>query len=164
MRQFLTIGFIFSLSLVFGHKSYISIATLEYNETLNQIEISIKLTAHDFEHVLESKFNERIVMEHVKDSSDIDKYVQNYLSQNFILKSNGQKAKFNYVGKEVDVRDQLFFYFTFTQVLNPSHISIQNSILFELFLKQQNIIHYKYKGVTKSVTLHANKKSDDIEF
>ncbi len=156
---------IMALSLTsFGHKHYISIANLEYNPKLKQVEVSLQLTAHDFEHILETKFNRHIHMEDVKDSSDVDLFIRSYINQHIHLTSGHQKAKLNYVGKEVDVRDQLFFYFTFTKVLDPSHIILQNSILFQLFSKQQNLMHYKFNGITKSVTCTKDLAEGEIKF
>ncbi|PZE15775.1 hypothetical protein DNU06_16505 [Putridiphycobacter roseus] len=139
--------------MAFGHKSYISIATMEYNEKLGQIEVSLKLTAHDFEHILDQKFSKSIHIENVLDSSEVGQFIQAYLMDHFTIKSDGQAASMHYVGKEVTLRDDLYFYFTFKPILNPSHIIIQNSILFELFSEQQNRVHYKYKGDFKSGTL-----------
>ncbi|MFK8039580.1 MAG: DUF6702 family protein [Crocinitomicaceae bacterium] len=153
MRKIVILILTFVLtSITFAHKHYMSIANMEYNSKLRQLEVSLKLTAHDFEHILESQFNRRIHIDKVSDSSKIGQFMISYLSENIKLYSGNTKAVFNYVGKEVDVRDQLFFYFTFTKVLDPSHIILENSILFKLFSKQQNLLHYKYKGQTKSVT------------
>lgn len=148
----------------FGHKHYMSIANLEYNSKLKQLEVSLQLIAHDFEHILENKFNERIHIENVTDSSKIGQFMINYLSNTIKISSGSKKAVFNYVGKEVDVRDQLFFYFTFTTVLDPSHIILENSILFKLFSKQQNLMHYKYKGQTKSVVCTSIAPKGEIKF
>lgn len=136
----------------FAHKHYVSIANLEYNAKAKQIEVSLQLTAHDFEHILEDHFKKRIHLEEISDSSKLGQFVIAYLEKNVQLTSANQKAQFNYVGKEVNVRDQLFFYFTFTRVLDPSHIILQNSILFQLFSKQQNVMHYKRNDVTKTAT------------
>lgn len=156
--------FLMAVLPVMGHKHYMSIANLEYNAKLKQIEVSLQVTAHDFEHILENQFKKRIHIENVADSSEIGQFIINYLKKTISLKSANQTAVFNYVGKEVTVRDQLFFYFTFTKVLDPSHIILQNSILFKLFSKQQNLMHYKYKDKTKSVTCTTQSPEGTIKF
>jgi hypothetical protein len=148
----------------FAHKSYVSIADMEYNEKLDQIEVSLKLTAHDFEYILEKKYNKRIHIENVPDSSEIGMHIQYYLKKHFTIVSQKQNTIFNYVGKEVNVRDELYFYFTFKNILNPLNIIVSNSFLFELFLKQQNIIHYKIKNKTKSVTLVPSIKEGRLSY
>lgn len=151
-----------NISTAMAHKSYISIANMEYNNTKNQIEVSLKLTAHDFEYILEKKFNKRIHIENVKDTSKVGKFIQTYILKHFQVYSQKKQTKFNYVGKEVTVRDELYFYFTFTQVLDPLHIWVSNTFLFDLFSKQHNIIHYKIKNKTKSVTLTPSRRSSII--
>lgn len=155
---------IVNVSNVLAHKSYISIANMEYNSKQDQIEVSLKLTAHDFEYILEKKFNKRIHIENVKDSSTVGLFIQNYITKHFQVYSQKKQTKFNYVGKEVTVRDELYFYFTFTQVLDPLHIWVSDTFLFDLFSKQQNIIHYKIKDKTKSVTLIPSKRGAKIWF
>jgi hypothetical protein len=160
----LSLSLIMSLTLSYAHKSYVSIANMEYNEKEEQIEVSLKLTAHDFEHILENEFNQRIHIENVADSSKIGLFIQKYIENHFWISSQKQKAIFSYVGKEVTVRDDLFFYFTFKQILDPLNITVSNSFLFGLFLKQQNIVHYKIKKKTKSVTLIPSIREEKISY
>ena len=43
-----------------AHKTYISIANLEYNKAKEQIEVSLQLTAHDFEEVIARHFGKKL--------------------------------------------------------------------------------------------------------
>ena len=90
-------------STVMAHKSYISIANMEYNNNKKQIEVSLKLTAHDFEYILEKKFNKRIHIENVKDSSLVGQFIQTYISKHFQVYSEKKETKFNYVGNEGEI-------------------------------------------------------------
>lgn len=163
-KIFLIFIILTSVKSVYSHKSYISISDYEYNSKTKEIEASLKITAHDFEYILEKKFNKRIHIEQIVDSSIVGQYLQLYLKKNIQISSAGQQTEFNYVGKQVNLRDELHFFFTFKHVLNPSSILVRNTLLFDLFSKQQNIIHYKYGGVLKSITLFADKSSGKIDF
>lgn len=147
-----------------AHKFYITIADMEYNEEKARIEVSLKMTAHDFEWILEQKFKQKFVIEEVNDSSKVGEYMQAYLGQNFQLFSENKKADFNYLGKEVTDREDLYFYFTFTSLSNPAHINIISNLLFSISDLQQNIIHYKYKTETKSVTLVPSQNEAELKF
>jgi hypothetical protein len=147
----------------FGHNYYVSIANMEYKEAENQVDVSLKMTAHDFEYLLEMKYNQRLHIENIADSSEIGRYIQVYLAENFVLISGGDTAMLNYVGKEVTLRDELFFYFSFTHIRDPKTIQIKNQLLFTLFTQQQNIVHYKYGEKTKSVTLVPSAHSAEIK-
>lgn len=163
-KLILSLLILVSANVLLAHKSFVSIANMEYNDKEEQIEVSLKLTAHDFEHILENEFKERIHIENVPDSSKIGLYIQNYIEKHFTITSQKKQAEFNYIGKEVTVRDDLYLYFTFKQILDPLHIIVSNTFLFELFLKQQNIIHYKIKDKTKSVTLIPSIKKGELSY
>ena len=164
MKTFL-IAFSVLISLSsFAHKYYMSVADLEYDAESNAINGSLKATAHDFEALLESHFNERIHIENVADSSEIGTYMKSYLSSTFKIFSNNKELEMNYLGKEVTLRDNLYFYFTFSAPENPKEIEVENSFLCDRFTAQQNIVHYKYQNLTKSVTLLASKTKETIKF
>ena len=63
------------------------------------------------------------------DSSKIGLFIQSYIEKHFTLLSQKQKAIFSYIGKEVTVRDDLYFYFTFKQILDPINITVSNTFL-----------------------------------
>ena len=56
MKSKLILSILLSFTTLFAsaHKSFISISNMEYNQKEKQIEVSLKLTAHDFEHILEN--------------------------------------------------------------------------------------------------------------
>lgn len=147
-----------------AHKFYISIANMEYNEESERIDVSLKMTAHDFERILIKKFEKSIHIEQVKDDSEIGKYCIAYIRQNFTVMSNNQQAEFKYLGKEIDNREDLFFYFSFLKIGDPKSLNIVSNLLFSISDDQQNIVHYKYKDQTKSVTLVPSQNKADINF
>lgn len=164
MKKSLFILLLLFAGQVFAHKFYVSIAELEYNSEKARIEGSLKVTAHDFEAMLENKFGKKFYLEEVADTSKVGLYIQSYLADRFKLYSSGKQATPNYVGKEVTLRQDAYFYFTFTNVTNPASIKIVNTVLFGQFPKQQNIVHYRYKEQTKSVTLVPSKIHEKITF
>jgi uncharacterized protein YlxP (DUF503 family) len=147
-----------------AHKYYVSIAEMEYDKANKRIKVSLKVTAHDFEHVLEDKFDKRIHIEQYNDSSQVMLYAQEYLEKSIKVYSADKPCVFNYIGKEVTLREDLYFYFSFTNVQDPSTIKIVNTLLFSLSNQQQNIVHYKYNNQTKSVTLLPAQSEAQISF
>lgn len=163
-KTVLLISMLVLTQITFAHKFYVSTANMEFNSVTNTIDVSLKLTAHDFEYVLENKFNQRIHLETVADSTEIGKFYINYLAENFVITSEEKPTVFHYLGKEVTLRDELFLYFYFKDVANPKSIQIKNTLLFKEFAQQQNIINYKYGEMAKSVTLVASKPQEEIKF
>jgi hypothetical protein len=58
----------------------------------------------------------------------------------------------------------LYVHFFFSNMTNPKAITIVNTLLFERFQEQQNIVHYKLNDQTKSITLIPLKPSASINF
>ena len=147
-----------------AHKFYISIADMEYDSTDQRINVSLKMTAHDFEYILGLKFKEEIEFGELSDTSEVVNYARFYIRQNFRLYSAEQQCPIVFLGYEITLRDDLFYYFSFTDVKDPTAIKIMNTLLFSISDQQQNIVHYKYKGATKSVTLTPSKSEGEINF
>lgn len=74
-----------------AHKSYISIANMEYVDSLQRMEVSLKMTAHDFEHIIEKEFNQHVHIEEHSDTSAIGQFVIRYIEKHFTLVSRGGK-------------------------------------------------------------------------
>ena len=153
MKNLFTVILMLIACSSFSHKYFVSIADLQYNAEEGKIDCSIKLTAHDFEQILETKFNERIHLENIEDTSTVGLFIIEYLNENFQIWSGGQQCVMEYLGKEVTLRDELFFYISYWGVKEPKGIKVKNSLLCKTFAKQQNIVHYQYEDQTKSVTL-----------
>lgn len=146
----------------YSHKYYMSIADMEYNEEEGKINCSLKLIAHDFEQILEQKYEKRVLMENVTDTSEIGMFVIEYLNEHFQVWSGGSQCVMEYVGKEVTLRDDLYFYISFWGVAEPKGIKVKNSLLCKEFASQQNIVHYRYKDQTKTVTLVLSQTEEEI--
>lgn len=164
MKHFLIAFLLLSAHLCFGHQFYISIADMEYDSVNNRINVSLKMTAHDFEHVLELKSGEKLVLEEISDSSAENELIAQYLKHNLKLFSKDEELEMSYLGLEVTNRDDVYCYFFFSNAADYSTIKIINKLLFSISDQQQNIVHYKYSGFTKSVTLVPAKSEEWITF
>lgn len=147
-----------------SHQFFISITDMSYDLENERIETTMKLTAHDFEHIIEHEFGQKVHLEKVADSSEIGQYVKSYLASHFQVWSGDEQLTLNYVGKEITVKDDLYFYFTFPIKTEPKELTVKNTLLFEEFDQQQNIVHYTYKDQTKSVTLIPSKPQETLVF
>lgn len=164
MKKLLLFSLLLISSAGFCHKFYVAVINMEWNEADQRIDVFVKATAHDFEAIIETAMNKRIDLDTISKNEDLSKWTADYLEKSFQLSSLDVGAKFNYVGMEVTERLNAFFYFTFTEVLNPKKIKVVSKFLIDRFPKQQNIIHYKHGDQTKSVTLVASSTEGEIKF
>lgn len=123
----------FGLS-AFTHKFYVSISQIDYNKKSESLQITCKVFTDDFERVLSTKM--RDIKLSNQDSLDtqskvIDAYIQKHLK----LKN----VAINYIGAELDF-DVIWLYLESEPIKNDT-IFLSNSILFDGFPEQKNIIN-----------------------
>lgn len=123
------------------HTFHTSLTRMDYNAKEKNIEISIQLFSHDLVSVLEKQNKTNIDLENTK---DVDNLILKYLETNFVLKNkSGDVKKLNWVGKEVTV-DTVYVYVETASDVDLSGFTMQNTIFFESFPQQTNLVLAKY--------------------
>lgn len=122
---------------VLGHTYHTSLTRLDHNSKKGLLEITIRVFIHDLVPVLEKINQRRIDLER---SPDIDGMLERYVGQNFEIKDKKDVTqKLSWVGKEMDV-DVAFLYFEIATSESPEGYSLKNSIFFESFPQQTNLL------------------------
>ena len=136
------IGSIFLLSIVFAHQFFISTTDIQFRSEEKRAEITIQVFTHDINLLLENANYKTIDLGTKKENDDIDIFLVNYLSDNFVL----QEYRWKYIGKKVGTEYTLFFLEIEDFSLSPK-IAILNSLFMDLYNKQRNIVNF-YSGET----------------
>jgi hypothetical protein len=119
------------------HRYHTSLTRIDYNEKDKILEISIELFTHDLAPMLEKKLKKQVDLEK---SSETDKILFAYLNEKFVLKNKQNNVKkMNWVGKEVET-DTVNVYLEIPSEENLENLSLQNSIFFESFPEQTNLV------------------------
>lgn len=144
-KKFLAV--IFSLLLTSNvlpakaHTFHTSLTRIDYNAKEKLAEISIRLFTHDFIPALERFAGKNVDLEK---SPDADKQILKYLDANFILKDkSGAAKKLVWVGKEQKV-DAVYVYVEIPLAEDFDGYTLQNTIFFEMFQKQENVVIARY--------------------
>ena len=137
------IGSIILLSLIFAHQFFISTTDVQFKSKENRAEITIQVFTHDVNLLLENANYNTLHLGTEKESDEIDIFLVNYLSDNFII----QDYIWKYIGKEVGLDYTIFFLEIEQFSLSPT-IAILNSIFMDLSSNQVNIFNfYNYDNV-----------------
>ncbi len=136
-----------SVSSLNLHRYHTSLTRMDYNKKDKVFEISIQLFTHDLVPTLEKKLKKSVNLEK---NSETDKIIFDYLNEKFVLKNKqGSVKKINWVGKEIKT-DTVNVYLEILSEENLDDLSLQNSIFFESFSEQTNLV----------VVRHTEKKYD----
>ncbi|MGI8668800.1 MAG: DUF6702 family protein [Aridibacter sp.] len=124
------------------HEYHTTFTTIDYNTEENLLEISIQVFAHDLLPNLERKYKKGIDLENTK---DVDQILENYLAEKFVFKTkSNQIKKFKWIGKELETEVVRFYVeIPFDEELEGAEM--QNTLFFESFREQVNLVHFKYQ-------------------
>ena len=139
--------------MAFGmHKHYVSLTKVDYIKEKNTVQITMKFFLDDIELALEKIHDQPMELAGKTENKLADKYLEDYIRQNFRIWINEEVYRYTFLGKEYE-NDQVFFYVELEGVEQINSISIQNSMLFDEFEDQQNYIKLDMDGVQKTFIL-----------
>ena len=142
------------------HVFHTSLTRIDYNAKQKILEISIQLFTHDLVPLLEKKSGKRIDLEK---TPDIDKLIFSYLNENFVLKDDmGETKKIKWVGKELDV-DTTRVYVEISTAKSPEGFNLQNTIFFESFPEQTNLVIARFDDKKADLLFKAGDKFQEIK-
>jgi hypothetical protein len=141
------------------HRFHTSLTRIDYNAEQKLFEVSIQLFTHDLAPLLEKETRSRIDLEK---TNDVDKLILNYLNQNFILiDKKGEAKKFKWVGKELDA-DAVWIYLEATSNESAEGYTLQNTIFFESFPEQTNIVVCRFEEKKADMIFKTGDKVKEI--
>ena len=143
-----------------AHRYHTSLTRMDYNAKEKLVEVSIQLFTHDLVPVLEKYAKKRIDLDK---TPDVDKFIFDYLNQNFILKDkNGEAKKLVWVGKELKV-DKAFVYIEIPVEESLEGFSLQNTVFFESFPEQTNLVIARFDEKKADLLFKVGDKSKVIK-
>jgi hypothetical protein len=146
------------------HPLYVSVTEMNYNATEKTLEISCKLFTDDFEKALAAGSQKKIDLTTPVSKEEADKAVANYLKARLAIQADGKPLALEFVGFEKE-NDAVWSYFQVNKLASaPRKIQITNTILYELYDKQINLMHVSVDGHRKSTRLNFPDKQALLEF
>ncbi|HYG37979.1 MAG TPA: DUF6702 family protein [Cytophagales bacterium] len=155
------VSFLMVLFTLF-HPFHVSVCEIEFNEKEKRAEVTIKIFLDDMENGLRKMTNEKIDIVKIA-GRERDSLVGAYLNQHFFLKIDQTNSKGKFLGSEIE-KDALWCYYELDGVKKFSQIMIRNTILYEIFDDQVNLINVSLHGEIKSARLNASNPSEIISF
>ena len=150
MRKSRLIAVVISLSAaawVHAHSIHQSTAEAEYNPKTQKLEVSLTVFINDLELAL-MRHSERLLSIDKTPAAEFDAQIQAYLAKTFVVTEvKGKKAPIDWVGREIEsikTNDPaVTMFFEVPLVACLSGVTIQHSMLCELFKDQTNLLHLR---------------------
>ena len=134
------------------HPFFVGVTEVQHNAKDRSLEISIKLFAEDLEKTLSKGNTIPVDLKNPKDSVKSNKMVAAYLQTHLQLKVNGRPVQFVFIGYEEE-RQAIWSFVQVNDVPGVQKLEITNSLLYDAFEQQINLMHVTVNGVRKSTKL-----------
>ena len=155
MNKFKVFLFVIAVSLMsFStvHKFYVSVTQIDYIEEKGELQITSRIFIDDLEKLLRERYDKTITLAGDNEPKSANDYIGKYLSQKIKIVINGEEKTMKFLGKEYE-DDITLCYLEISDIKSINSIEITNTVLFELFEEQQNIIRTKINSKRKSFIL-----------
>jgi hypothetical protein len=146
-----------------AHKFYVSVTQIEYVKEKESVEIVMRIFIEDLEKLLRERYDKNITLNASKSEKQIDSYIENYVAKKVLIKVNNNPLDFKFLGKEYE-DDIVFCYLEIEDVSEITDFEISNTLFFEVFKEQQNIIKTNINTEMESFVLTSQKNKAEVHF
>lgn len=157
-------GYVLLLILQVGrHDFHVSVTTADYKESSQSLQITMKVFLEDLEDALNEEFEPGIVLRNAGLDLKTDRIVADYIRAKFSLMSGDEQLNLAYVGHELEV-DICFIYLEISNFKVENELFVGNSLFFDRFDDQSNIVNIRYQGEVYSVFLDRHHPVKKVRF
>lgn len=145
------------------HPLHVSISELELSAKSGSLHISHRIFIDDLEAAIKEKSGKRVDLSTQKEAALAQALVGEYIQQHFNLKIDGKPVKPAYLGYEVE-DEAIWAYMEVPKVRKLSSITVHNSLFFNRFNDQTNLVNVKVGKELKSLRLEASTPQGSLSF
>lgn len=145
------------------HKFYVSVFQMEYVPAKKEVQITGRIFIDDLEAGLNKKYGKKLYLGTPKELAESTDLLKKYFSEKIVIKINNKPKVLTLLGRETE-DDVLICYFTLPAEGKVQTIQVSNTVLFDMFSEQQNIIHTTVNGNKKSLLLTNSEPSGTQQF
>lgn len=168
-KKFLVIFVIFSMyhalfsSFVAPHPFYVSVSELRYNSKNKLLSVSCRVFANDMEEVLKKNTKQSFDLLDKKNQEKSNIFFENYFKKNFTVNINNKILNLTYVGFEQE-EEAIWVYLKLENIAAFKKVTVDNTILYDYFSEQSNIIHFYYDNNRQSNKLSNPDSKHEFNF
>ncbi len=127
------------------------------------MEIAMKLFTDDLELTIKTKHKLILNLNSENELPEADSLIYNYVIDNFAIQSRQKFNRPTFVGKEIE-NGITFIYLEIPSFPIEKELLVKNTVFFDTFDDQSNIVNIKVDGELESAFLKKGKETELIQF
>ncbi|GAB3415278.1 hypothetical protein GCM10027516_06890 [Niabella aquatica] len=137
---------------------------MEYDAKSKKVEISTKIFTDDLETILAKLYRQKTDLSAKALRPQMTVLIDKYITSHLSVKNGDKVLPLNLLGWELD-REAVYVYTVANApVFDPKNITVEKTVLYDLFDDQVNIIHFIYNGRRISNKLVYPEKKVQLSF
>jgi hypothetical protein len=136
------------------HPLHLSSMEINYTTKPGTLEISCRLFTDDMEDALKKQFKVPTDLSAPAKHKAMDELLKKYIALHLKFQANGKPIALNYLGFEKD-REAVIVYVESVPVKSLKKLEVYNTLMYDLFDDQTNIMH---------VVVNGKRKSDKLDY
>ncbi len=137
----LFVGFTEQVVTATAHDYHISKCQIEYSEPDSALQITLHIYIDDLEEALRKQGKDKLFIATEKEDEQAEVHLFEYLKEGLALDVNKEKASYTFIGKEPSEDLQaIWCYLEIPNLKTVSDLSVNNTLLMEVFDDQKNIV------------------------
>ena len=149
--------------LSMAHKYYVSVTQVAFIQEKKSVQIVSRIDVDDLEYTLQERYDKTINLTSIAEDPTVDNHIENYLNQKLEIKINTKEVNFDFIGKDYD-NDQIVCYLEIENIESISTIEISNTLLFDLFQEQKNIVKLKINDQVNNLIFTYDDRNQYLNF
>lgn len=145
------------------HPLHLSVSDISHNTKNNSLEITQRIFADDLEDALRNRIGGKVDVYDPADPDLLSELIGDYVKQNFRISVDNKPVTLSYIGYETE-EDAVWVYFEVSKVRDFSTISVKNTVFFEMFEDQLNLINVKKNGSIRSLKLEPDNEQKSLSY
>lgn len=145
------------------HPVYVSVTHIDHNQKEKTLEITCRVFTNDYEKVLRKLYKGKVDLLANTQKQRMDSLTAAYMLSHLQLTVNGKKVVPEFLGFEQET-DGILNYLEVAGIDSVNDITMLNTILYDLWEKQENVIHVTAGGKRKSIRLYNPTSSVSFQF
>lgn len=145
------------------HPFHVSTTEIQHNATEKTLEISCRIFTDDFENVLGKIYKTKTDFSAPSMKATMDDLVKKYLPSHLQVTIDGKPAVIRVLGWEKE-SEAIYTYMEVADVAAVKKAEIVNTVLYDLFDDQLNLVHFFVGGNRKSVKLNYPERKASFIF
>ena len=136
------------------HPFHVSVSDIKYKEDQKAIQVSTRIFLDDLEIALRRySGNAKLNITEEDEWDMINDHLRGYVMENLKLSDEKGVMSGTYIGAEIE-DDVMWVYIEIEKVRKLKTIKVWNSLLFEVFGDQENLVHFRAFDKVKSERLY----------